>query len=254
MATSRSPNYPAVDLPAALGAIKVAYKAEGRSKMARSVLAHHLGYTSLNGRALAKIGAIRAYGLIEGREDELRVSGDAIVCMEAPDGSFERAEALARCSSNPPIFKEISAEYATLPSEQNLRFFLIKKGFTSEAAGKAASNYLATMRFTSESGGAYSAMSPTSMADIESEGSEDIVSEKIYEEKVVESAPARPAEIVRTGSSEREYMRGSLSKNVSYRLIVDGELGPKQIGKLIKLLEAQKAVLDDDDDDHSDIA
>jgi hypothetical protein len=32
-------------------------------------------------------------------------------------------------------------------------------------------------------------------------------------------------------------------------LIVSGDLGPKEIGKLIKLLEAQKAVLADDDDE-----
>lgn len=45
---------------------------------------------------------------------------------------------------------------------------------------------------------------------------------------------------------EREWLRGPLSKEVSYRLIVSGELGSKEIGKLIKLLEAQKLVLDDE--------
>jgi hypothetical protein len=31
--------------------------------------------------------------------------------------------------------------------------------------------------------------------------------------------------------------------------VVSGDLGPKEIGKLIKLLEAQKAVLSDDDEE-----
>ena len=48
---------------------------------------------------------------------------------------------------------------------------------------------------------------------------------------------------------EREWLRGPLSRTASYKLLVTGELGPKEIGKLIKLLEAQKAVLDDDDSD-----
>jgi hypothetical protein len=48
---------------------------------------------------------------------------------------------------------------------------------------------------------------------------------------------------------EREWLRGPLSKEVGYRLIVNGDLGPREIGKLIKLLEAQKAVLSDDDDE-----
>lgn len=47
--------------------------------------------------------------------------------------------------------------------------------------------------------------------------------------------------------SEREWLRGPLSRDTSYRLVVSGNLGPREIGKLIKLLEAQKAVLDDDD-------
>ena len=46
---------------------------------------------------------------------------------------------------------------------------------------------------------------------------------------------------------ERDWLRGPLSKGVSYRLLVSGEMGPKELGKLIKMLEAQKAILDDDD-------
>ena len=46
---------------------------------------------------------------------------------------------------------------------------------------------------------------------------------------------------------EREWLRGPLSRETSYRLIVSGDLGPKEIGKLIKLLEAQKEVLSDEE-------
>ncbi len=51
---------------------------------------------------------------------------------------------------------------------------------------------------------------------------------------------------------EREWLRGSLSKETSYRLIVPGDLGPKEIGKLIKILKAQKAVLSDDDSENEE--
>jgi hypothetical protein len=50
-------------------------------------------------------------------------------------------------------------------------------------------------------------------------------------------------------AGEREWLRGPLAKDVNYRLIVSGDIGPREIGKLIKLLTAQKAVLSDDDDD-----
>ncbi len=48
---------------------------------------------------------------------------------------------------------------------------------------------------------------------------------------------------------EKEWLRGSLSAGTSYRLYVSGDLGPKEIGRLIKLLEAQKAVLSDDEEE-----
>jgi hypothetical protein len=62
-------------------------------------------------------------------------------------------------------------------------------------------------------------------------------------------APPILAEEVRALASEREWLRGKLSQDASYRLIVTGDLGPKEIGRLIKLLEAQKDVLSDDEKD-----
>ena len=49
-----------------------------------------------------------------------------------------------------------------------------------------------------------------------------------------------------TATGEKEWLRGLLSKTTGYRLLVSGEVGPREIGKLIKLLEAQKMVLEDD--------
>ncbi|MGN7984666.1 hypothetical protein [Burkholderia sp. 22313] len=54
---------------------------------------------------------------------------------------------------------------------------------------------------------------------------------------------------LQVGEGEREWLRGPLSKDVSYRLLVSGDMGAKEIGKLIKLLTAQKSVLEDSDDD-----
>src|SRR5271167_3655164 len=96
MAKGRSPNYPLMDLGAALEAVRPAFKAENRNKMSRPVLGRHLGYNSLNGRALGKIGAIRAYGLIDGSGDELRVSDDAITALVNPDKGIVYRDALKR--------------------------------------------------------------------------------------------------------------------------------------------------------------
>jgi hypothetical protein len=62
-------------------------------------------------------------------------------------------------------------------------------------------------------------------------------------------SPTRQSPAVRLPAGEREWLRGPLSKEASYRLIVAGDLGPKEIGKLIKLLKAQQAVLSDEGED-----
>lgn len=157
MAKVRSPNYPNLDLGAALEAVRPALKAENRNKMARSVLARHLGYNSLNGRALTKLGAVRAFGLIDGTGDDLKISDDAVTALVSPEkGGYVYKDALERLALKPQLFIDIKKQFpATLPSEQNLAFWLVQQGYTQEAAGKAAKNYLATMRLVYDESGAY---------------------------------------------------------------------------------------------------
>ena len=68
-------------------------------------------------------------------------------------------------------------------------------------------------------------------------------------------APSRPSTTappdpitVPSMTKEREYLRGVLSRDKSYRLLVSGDIGPKELGKMIKLLQAQKAILEDEPD------
>lgn len=146
MAKVRSPNYPNLSLGPALEAVRPAYDKEHRNKMSRSVLAKHMGYTSLNGRALGKIGAVRAYGLIEGSGDELRISDDAVAALMAPPNSNERVVALGRLALRPALFQELQKDFPhTMPSLDNLKYALVKRQFTADAAEKAAKSYLATM-------------------------------------------------------------------------------------------------------------
>jgi hypothetical protein len=160
MAKTRSPNYPSLDLEAALEAVRPVFKAENRNKFSRLVLAQHLGYSSLNGRALGKIGAVRAYGLIEGSGDDLRLSDDAITTLMAPETSHERQQALERSALKPSLFQELSQEFQGLPSENNLRYWLVKRHFTVEAAAKAAETYLSTFRLVGGSDEGYNRNPP----------------------------------------------------------------------------------------------
>jgi len=50
-------------------------------------------------------------------------------------------------------------------------------------------------------------------------------------------------------TGETEWMRNQVGRETKVRLLVSGAMGAKEIGKLIKLLEAQRAVLSDDEED-----
>lgn len=56
-----------------------------------------------------------------------------------------------------------------------------------------------------------------------------------------------PSALIVPATGEEEWLRGRLSKETNYRLLVTGEMGSKEIARMIKLLEAQKQVLDEDD-------
>jgi hypothetical protein len=56
----------------------------------------------------------------------------------------------------------------------------------------------------------------------------------------------------RPQDGETEWMRNHLGAETTVRILVRGALGPREIKKLVRLLEAQRAVLLDDDEDEQD--
>jgi hypothetical protein len=59
--------------------------------------------------------------------------------------------------------------------------------------------------------------------------------------------PAVSQPIGALSAHERDLLHGLLSRTVSYRLVIRGDAGPKELGNLIKILEMQKSVLEDGD-------
>jgi hypothetical protein len=146
MTKVRSPNYPMLDLGSALKAARLAFDKDNRNKMSQGALAKHLGHDSLSGPALGKIGALRAYGLIDGKGDELRITEEAVHALMAPVGTQDRSAAIALLATRPKLFQEIRKDFPGQVSHDNLKFWLIKREFAPDAAEKAAKCYLSTMR------------------------------------------------------------------------------------------------------------
>lgn len=153
-ARTRSPNYPSMSLGEAIEAIRKVYAQERRGKFPRLSLASHLGYSSINGRSLSKMGGLRAYSLIEGREDQLAVSSVAIAIMEAPEGSPDSVQAYKVAFLSPPIFARAFEQYgAEPPSPQTFRWWLTQQGYVGEAADRTIQAYLDSLDLVNSKAG-----------------------------------------------------------------------------------------------------
>lgn len=155
MAKRRSPNYPAVGLRDAITDITVIHSKDGRNKISRDAVARHLGYNGLNGRSMRKIGALKAYGLMDGRGDDLRVSDDAVEIIAEPASSETRQKIISKCAFQPALFSQFQDHFEDSPSEENLKSYLIKNAFTDDGAKKVIAVYLDTLGLVSEEGNGY---------------------------------------------------------------------------------------------------
>jgi hypothetical protein len=227
---AKSPNYPAVDLGTALARVQPVLQKENRNKMSRAVLAKHLGYNSLSGRSLTAIAVMRAYGLVEGNGDELKISDDAVDAIKAPAGSDARKAALERLATRPPLFKDLRADFPNdLPSEENIEYWLAKRGFTGEGAGKAAKSYLTTMRLVSSNPEAYYASS-------------DKEEDEMPDQADVSTSPQRPR--APSGASERHEMKDDFSVLLQgRRLKINATVDAEGIGRLKAVLDKYEEIL-----------
>ncbi len=155
MAT-RSPNYPFLSLEMAIEEIRKVHRADMRNRMSRQAVATHLGYLSLSGPALGKLAALKAYGFLEGRGDELRVSHEAVIIIADDKSSKERQHAIRNAALRPKLFRELYEYYeGRRPSEANLRSELIKRDFTERAINKIIAVYLVTIDLVTSEGSGY---------------------------------------------------------------------------------------------------
>src|SRR5579872_6186678 len=142
MRKGRSPNYPQLTVAEAVEKARAVFTAEHFHAATREVVAADMGYQSLNGTSLTAIGALRHYGLLENEGDKLHVTDDAVSLVELSREEPNWHDAFLRVAFRPPLFAEMAREFGdTLPSEANLRHWLLKKGFLSKASDEVIRIY-----------------------------------------------------------------------------------------------------------------
>lgn len=238
MAGLRSPNYPNVGLNGALALARVIFDKDHQNKVAREVVAAHLGHDGLTGPALGKIGALRAYGLLDGSGNELRISDDAMSAMLDPPESQERKEALKRLAFRPVLFRNIRAAFPSNPSDESLNAWLRKQGFTDSASWIAAKSYRETIELAGSETPSYDSTETAATTPGKPQSYNPLMAATTLQRQV-------------TGimEGERELTTGMLSKTAGFRLIVNGAIGVKEIERLIAKLELDKEILAEADAD-----
>ncbi|WP_426167499.1 hypothetical protein [Sandarakinorhabdus sp. DWP1-3-1] len=249
----RSPNFPQISLAEAIDNIRLVYQKEGRSKMPRLSALKPLGYTSINGRSLGILAALRAYGLIDGRGDDVRVSEDAITILNAPLDNPDRSEALVRAFEGPSAFALLRAKGEASPD--TLRWHLIKSNFRDDAADKLLKVYLDSKELVNAQAAAYNFAHSEEVADGPKQGFNPSLNDMMnqvmpfsgWTKPKVEPSAQEVAEHtgLAMGVHERVLQSGMLSKHASYRVIVSGPVGEAEIDRLLKKLEMDKEILAD---------
>lgn len=262
---TRGVSYPFMSLPEAVDAARKIYSKERKTAAPVASAIRHLGYAESSSGGRQTISALLQFGLLEdeGRKEDrhVQLTVRALDVLLASEGSEERKSALVECVKSPKIYGDIFAKWPDeLPSDQTVSYFLQRdRNFNPKAIDSFIKDLRNSMAFVGVE-------HPRELFSQESEVSEAPANVPVLHSNVQfrnslahPSSSPTPAELASVfqqpslAQNETEWMKGSLSKTTGFRLLISGEIGTKQIAKLIRLLEAQKEVLEDDDD-VSDIA
>ena len=142
----RSPNYPGVDLEAAIEAATTLYSQVKRNEFTPEDATKAWGYISTSGPVRVKLAALRRFGMLEGKKGEnpsLSRLGLSFVLRNK--SSREYQEALRHAATNPPLFAK-AMEAKPNASDSALReWLLMDQNFSDEGAGRFVEVFRSTM-------------------------------------------------------------------------------------------------------------
>ncbi|PNG26438.1 hypothetical protein [Methylocella silvestris] len=255
----RSPSFPFIPLPVAvqrLAAFEDYFKRHPAPARRAGLAWGMKGDSSQAGQTLA---ALKSFGLVEysGAKDGLvaSLSDDARNYLRAQQDSIKR-EILSRLALRPRLIAMYWEKWGPdrPPDPVCLDDLVLKMSFNQAGAETFLKVYDATIAFA---GLSHSDIVPLQEAGgIDYDGTSEVGDVNKYSATLPQSPSNELAAQKHRGvlmDGERELTTGLLSKGASFRLIVSGRIGEKEIERLIKKLELDKEILADQDDDDLDI-
>ena len=143
----RSRNFPAMSLGKAVDWLSEIRDALGFKPFSKTMLAQAFNLSSTSGSFFAKVGAMNAYGLLEGSSEQLRIS-DVGKRILAPQSDEDRRNAIQKAFQTPDLFADLLRDFGGSPLPQQLANRLLHQySITAASKDVAAQSFIESARF-----------------------------------------------------------------------------------------------------------
>lgn len=240
----RSPSFPFIPLETAVERLVAFEEYHKRSPALPTRVGPAWGMKANSSQAQQTLAALKAFGFLEARPGadgrSIAVSDDGRTYLRAQQDAIKQ-DVLRQAALKPKqiglYWKDWGADRPSDPA--CLDTLVLKGGFSQDGAEKFLRVYDATIAFTDK-------IAPKQEGQTGDEnGLEDEADASPTQGRVT---PPRdrippPKGKVPLMEGERELTTGLLSRDASFRLIVTGKVGEKEIERLIRKLELDKEIL-----------
>jgi hypothetical protein len=145
----RSPGYPLIDLKEAIQKANILWQKDKGNRIPKKVAFEHLGYESEGGYSSRVLAALKHFGLITEKQNDIMLTKEAIdlAIYKPEDQSYK--EIVRKIAFKPYIYEKIYNEYnGDLPSDATLKSKLIHNyEFNAGIVDKFIANFRSTLAF-----------------------------------------------------------------------------------------------------------
>jgi hypothetical protein len=246
----RSPSFPFIPLKIAIERLEAFEKKFGRHPTPFVKVGLAWGLKEKSSQADQILAALRSFGLVRyegmGKERQASLTEEGRTYIRAQQDSVKR-QILKQSALRPKIIRKFWTTWGPdrPPDEVALDQLTLKNSFTDAGAKNFLSVYDATIAYAGLT--AYDKFEGIE-EDVEGESEEVVHVESPYKSDdstgIVDKQQKKKVHLM---AGERELTTGLLSKDANFRLIVSGNVGVKEIERLIKKLELDKEILAEQD-------
>jgi hypothetical protein len=261
----RSPAYPYIPLDAAIERAGKIYAQVREHAQPREVLAKVYGKPATSSSTIQTFATLLQYGLLENvsaaGDRRMRVSPLAREILHPHAPADAVAAATKKAALKPPIFAELWSKFGDTKSiSESVPLYYLTSDrerehgsvFTDKAAGEVLRIYRVTLDYAGlTDADRLHAEEPEEEAPLADNPETENRTEKdaVAEQRKSPNPPSGSKErSIQMATGERELQTGILSKGASYRVIVSGKIGVREIERLIAKLELDKEILADSED------